>query len=417
MLADDEGIVIESLTYIIEKEFKGLCEIQSAKTGRNVIELADSFRPDIAFMDIHMPGINGIEAIREIRKNNESLIIIIMSAYDKFDYAKEAVSLGVKEYLSKPVSKERIVEVLSDAMAQVDGAREMRNRELMIKEKMETVVPVIENGLIYSLLFQEYFKEDVDNYKMLLDISEQRCFLGVLVFGDSREGNHMTNAVGSSIKLHGHYTEVRELVRNYFRCFVGAVTGNKIAVFFPTDDTQQEYTDRVELIDKARELIRRMREKVPGVVLRTTLIVGHPGEGEAQFKELMSFVEEARFQRMGAFTYSEEEGTYGADNFKDSVRPSVKKKRLDALMELQRGISLAYNQSRIGSEIRVLVDDFTDGILICRSEFESPEVDGEILVKYTAEAFDGVEPNSLIGEFLTVRITAADEYDLTAQVI
>ncbi len=86
-------------------------------------------------------------------------------------------------------------------------------------------------------------------------------------------------------------------------------------------------------------------------------------------------------------------------------------------MELQRGISLAYNQSRIGSEIRVLVDDFTDGILICRSEFESPEVDGEILVKYTAEAFDGVEPNSLIGEFLTVRITAADEYDLTAQVI
>lgn len=166
-----------------------------------------------------------------------------------------------------------------------------------------------------------------------------------------------------------------------------------------------------------RELIRRMREKVPGVVLRTTLIVGHPGEGEAQFKELMSFVEEARFQRMGAFTYSEEEGTYGADNFKDSVRPSVKKKRLDALMELQRGISLAYNQSRIGSEIRVLVDDFTDGILICRSELESPEVDGEILVKYTAEAFDGVEPNSLIGEFLTVRITAADEYDLTAQVI
>ena len=166
-----------------------------------------------------------------------------------------------------------------------------------------------------------------------------------------------------------------------------------------------------------RELIRRMREKVPGVALRTTLIVGHPGETSAHFNELVEFVKEARFQRMGAFTYSEEEGTYGAEHFKDSIRPSVKQKRLNELMEVQRGISFAYNQSRIGTEVRVLVDGFSDGILVCRSEFESPEVDGEILVKYTAEAFDGIEPHSLVGEFLNVRITAADEYDLSAEVI
>ena len=166
-----------------------------------------------------------------------------------------------------------------------------------------------------------------------------------------------------------------------------------------------------------RELIRRMREKVPGVALRTTLIVGHPGETSAHFNELVEFVKEARFQRMGAFTYSEEEGTYGAEHFKDSIRPSVKQKRLNELMEVQRGISFAYNQSRIGTEVRVLVDGFSDGVLVCRSEFESPEVDGEILVKYTAEAFDGIEPHSLVGEFLNVRITAADEYDLSAEVI
>jgi len=166
-----------------------------------------------------------------------------------------------------------------------------------------------------------------------------------------------------------------------------------------------------------RELIRRMRERVPGVVLRTTLIVGHPGEGPAEFKELMDFVADARFQRMGAFTYSEEEGTYGAEHFRDSIRETTKKNRLNRLMELQRGISLAYNQSRIGSEVRVLVDDFSDGVLVCRSEFESPEVDGEILVKYLEAAFDGIEPNSLVGAFLTVRITAADEYDLTAEVV
>ena len=166
-----------------------------------------------------------------------------------------------------------------------------------------------------------------------------------------------------------------------------------------------------------RELIRRMREKVPGVAIRTTLLVGHPGERQADFDELLAFVQEARFQRMDAFTYSEEEGTYGAEHYRDSISAKVKQKRLDMLMEAQRGISLAYNQSRIGTEVRVLVDDFVEGTLVCRSEFESPEVDGEILVKYTPEAFDGVEPYSLVGEFLQVRITGADEYDLTAQVI
>ena len=166
-----------------------------------------------------------------------------------------------------------------------------------------------------------------------------------------------------------------------------------------------------------RELIRRMREKVPGVVLRTTLIVGHPGEGEKAFAELTDFVREARFQRMGAFTYSEEEGTFGAGHYKDRISARTKQKRLDSLMELQRGISLAYNQSRIGTVEKVLVDDFVDGTLVCRSEYESPEVDGEILVKYTAAAFGGVEPYSLVGEFIRVRITAADEYDLTAEVI
>lgn len=166
-----------------------------------------------------------------------------------------------------------------------------------------------------------------------------------------------------------------------------------------------------------RELIRRMREKVPGVALRTTLIVGHPGEQAEDFRQLLDFVKEARFQRLGAFTYSEEEGTYGAAHFKDSIPASTKRRRLDRLMELQRGISLAYNQSRIGTEVRVLVDDFADGTLVCRSEFESPEVDGEILVNYTDAALGGVEPRSLIGTFLHVRITAADEYDLTAEVI
>ena len=166
-----------------------------------------------------------------------------------------------------------------------------------------------------------------------------------------------------------------------------------------------------------RELISKMRERVPGVVLRTTMIVGHPGEGKRDFQELLSFVDEARFERLGAFTYSEEEGTYGAENFKDTITSKVKQERLDELMKRQSEISFAFNQSRVGTEVKVIVDDFMDGVFVCRSEFESPEVDGEILVKHDSAVMGDVNPYSLVGEFIKVRITGADEYDLIADPI
>ena len=166
-----------------------------------------------------------------------------------------------------------------------------------------------------------------------------------------------------------------------------------------------------------RELISKMRERVPGVVLRTTMIVGHPGEGKRDFNELLEFAKEAKFERLGAFKYSEEEGTYGAENLKDSISAKVKQERLDELMTLQSGISLDFNQSRVGSQVKVVVDDFVDGVFVCRSEFESPEVDGEILVKYDSAQLGPVDPYSLVGEFITVQITGADEYDLIAEVV
>ena len=157
-----------------------------------------------------------------------------------------------------------------------------------------------------------------------------------------------------------------------------------------------------------RELIARFREKVPGLVLRTTMIVGHPGEGEEEFRELLDFVREARFERLGAFAYSEEEGTWGASHLADEVLEAEKRRRLEELMSVQADISLSFNRSRIGSIERVLVDGLVGGTLVCRSAFESPEVDGEILVPAPEDAA------SLIGKYIGVRITGADVYDLEA---
>ena len=139
------------------------------------------------------------------------------------------------------------------------------------------------------------------------------------------------------------------------------------------------------------------------------------GEGETEFRELLDFVEEARFERLGAFRYSEEEGTYGASHFSDEIPEEIKQERWNILMETQSRISREFNMSRVGSEVKVIVDDFSDGVFVCRSEFESPEVDGEILVKYDPDVLDGVEPYSLVGEFIVVHITGADEYDLIAE--
>ena len=161
-----------------------------------------------------------------------------------------------------------------------------------------------------------------------------------------------------------------------------------------------------------RNLIRRLRKEIPGVVLRTTVIVGHPGEGEAEFNELLDFAREARFERLGAFRYSEEEGTWGAANLKDDVPEEEKQRRYDALMSLQEGISADFNQSRVGKEERVLADAVLNGKLICRSQYESPEVDGEIIVSVPSDA----DPASFVGKFLDVRITAAEDYDLFAEI-
>ena len=163
--------------------------------------------------------------------------------------------------------------------------------------------------------------------------------------------------------------------------------------------------------DGTRALVDKFREKVPGIVLRTTMIVGHPGEGAREFRDLLDFVRDYRIERLGAFMYSEEENTYGALNYKDSVSKRVKQERYDTLMELQSGISLDYNMGRIGTVEKVLVDSFSDGMLHTRSEKESVDVDGEILIPVASV------PAALTGKFMNVKITSADEYDLTAQFI
>ena len=152
-IADDEQIVIDSLTFIVNKSFSGIFTIESARSGREAIEKAERFIPDIVFMDINMPGINGIEAIRELRNKLQDCRFFILTAFDQFDFAKDACTLGVCEYLLKPVNREKIISILKKSMDDIEKERVKRKKELDLKEKMENLLPILENGFIYSILF------------------------------------------------------------------------------------------------------------------------------------------------------------------------------------------------------------------------------------------------------------------------
>lgn len=260
MLADDEGIVIDSLTYIIQQNFGKSCETASAKTGRSVIELAESFRPDIAFMDIQMPGINGIEAMKEIKKNNSGIIFIVMSAYDKFDYAKEAINLGVLDYLNKPVNQKKIVSVLQKAMDLIDARREKRSRDLEIKEKLEFVVPVIEQGFIMAGLLQDGETSGLENYRELLGMKENSMFTLVLEFGEEIRDERMTNPVGTGVRLQRLYPRVRDIIKDYYHCFIGPLMTNRLVCCVPTQMEQGDYDSRVRDVERCRQMQRKISE-------------------------------------------------------------------------------------------------------------------------------------------------------------
>ena len=158
--------------------------------------------------------------------------------------------------------------------------------------------------------------------------------------------------------------------------------------------------------EETYELVRRMRREVPGIHIRTTLMVGFPGETDEDFQELIEFTKWARFERMGAFAYSEEDGTYSAKHYEDDVPADVKQKRLDKLMRVQQNISAELEAEKVGSVMRVIIDRQEGDWYVGRTEYCSPEVDPEVLIPASEKL--------IIGEFYDARITDAEEFDLYA---
>lgn len=160
--------------------------------------------------------------------------------------------------------------------------------------------------------------------------------------------------------------------------------------------------------EQTRELLAEIRRRVPGIHIRTTLMTGFPGEGEKEFEELKEFVREQRFERMGAFAYCEEEDTYGAKHFSDDIPDEVKQQRLSEIMDMQAEIAARLNEAKIGTTVRVIVDREEDDYYVGRTEWDSPEVDQEVLIKKSRKLEKG--------EFYDVRIVDSQFFDLIAEI-
>jgi two-component system, response regulator YesN len=261
MIVDDEKIVIDALSFIMKNNFQDAQVVATARSGREAIEMVENLVPDIIFMDIRMPGINGIEAIREIKSRHKDILCIILSAFEQFEFAKEAVNLGVLEYLLKPVNKMKVIEVVQRAVDIIESQRKKRQKELGMKEKFENLVPVLESGFIYSITTLEDNREELVNYLNILDIKEDGGYIITLEL--SQEESHSGNEgklkyTSESQNIH---TIIKDMAHSISRCVVGPMMLNRVVIFVPKHGDLEEGPQGEASVAFAKILINKLSRK------------------------------------------------------------------------------------------------------------------------------------------------------------
>ncbi len=262
LIADDEQIVLDSIKFIIEKNFSDVVVAGTARSGREAIEKAETLKPDIIFMDIKMPGINGIEAIKEIRSRLNNVMFVILTAYDQFDFAKEAVKLEVVEYLLKPVNREKIVSTVRKCIELISSNREKWKRELELKERLESVLPILENGFIYSMLFSDEHSKEIDSYREILELNEECGYIITVKFGETKNEGNIVNKASLSFKSQTFYRYLRDVFKGKCKCLIGPLMMNRIFVFLPVSMKEDEYALKLETINIAKFIYDSLADKV-----------------------------------------------------------------------------------------------------------------------------------------------------------
>lgn len=265
MIADDEKVAIDSLKFIIEKNFSNLSVISTVRSGRQAIEQVEETMPDIIFMDIRMPGINGLEAIREIRSRYKNIVIIVLTAFDNFEFAKEAVNLGVMEYLLKPAKRTKIVDVLNKAIRIIVYEKEKRKADLEMKEKLEYISPIVENGFIYSILLFDENRKELLNYQRLFDNKKEGGYI-ITFERDNKDNQEDGEKSFQQDKEKDYYSYFKDIAKSMVSCVVGPSMMNRIVIYIHMEETKDHGLIKSESITFSENLARKISEKFQGDV-------------------------------------------------------------------------------------------------------------------------------------------------------
>lgn len=267
LVVDDEKIVLDAINFILDKDFHNIFQIENARSGREAIEKCEIFNPDIVLMDIRMPGISGIDAIKEIKKNRNNTFFIIISAYEQFEFVKEALNLGVKDYIIKPIIRKDFTNSLESVLKKVDEEKQKKLKEIESLERYQNVIPFLEQGFINSILLGENNEKIIDDYKNILGFDKEGGYILIL------EVTRRESVKGSyeKLELYGnksYYQVFKDVLKYKCNCLIGSPILGRITAFIPTDPKpdSEEKNEAYEIAFCVYEKLRSFQDELKFVL-------------------------------------------------------------------------------------------------------------------------------------------------------
>lgn len=251
MIVDDEWIVQEGIKVTLENHFDNIDIVGMVSSGREAIEMNAACHPDIVLMDIKMPGINGIEAIQTIRQRYTQTKFVIISAYEQFEYAKQAVELGVVDYILKPINQSKLIKVVQKAMDSISEEREQRSKLIRNREKLEKMMPVLEKGFIYALLMHSDFKRELHKYKDIFELNIDSAYVMVIEIEENKDAL-------SDLKNDYFYPKIQDTIKHKCQCAIGPMIIDRITVVVFDDVMHSEYDQRIKAMDLAESILESL---------------------------------------------------------------------------------------------------------------------------------------------------------------
>lgn len=260
LIADDEYLVIDAIKMIISKNIKDIDVVATASTGRMAIEKAISLKPDIVFMDIHMPGIDGIEAIKQIKSVNSDTLFVILTAYEYFAYVKEALNLGVFEYLLKPINKNKLIETFNNISIAINKKRGDFIREIELKEKMNKIIPSLEAEFISNKLFNVRTVNDIEFYQNIFNMNLKSGYAITVLF-DNLNNSGKEESLKLKFEKQSFYDVFSIKLKSLCYCLIGSPISDRIIAYIPTD----KEIDNDNIKNKSIEIGKKVLGKIKGL--------------------------------------------------------------------------------------------------------------------------------------------------------